>query len=142
MTDQYVEELIRKYAEKTATPEEVNKLLDWYRSAPVRDVPWPAAQAAEQQQVYDRMLQRLRRGMASPKKAPRLSWLRVAALLVLVVGAALLVLLFSNPFAPQFITVANPSVPVFDATLSAEFAMLRIVSVCPANPALAMMRLP
>lgn len=109
MTDQHIEELIRKYAERTANPEEVRQLMNWYRSAPVGEVPWPAAHPDEKQQVYHRMLQQLRQGIAPEKKVHRLSWLRVSALLVLVAGAASLVLLVSNPFAPSFITVANPS---------------------------------
>lgn len=109
MTDQYAEELIRKYAEQTATPEEVRRLMDWYHSAPVGAVPWPGDHTDEKQQVYNRMLQRLHQGIATEKKVRRFSWLRVAALVVLVVGAALLVLLVSNPFASSFITVANPS---------------------------------
>jgi transmembrane sensor len=109
MTDHQAEELIRKYAEQTASPEEVRQLMDWYQLAPVQETPWPSTHPDEKQQVNHRMLQRLCQGMVSHKKVLRFSWFRIAALLILVVGVALVVLLVSKPFSPSFVTVANSS---------------------------------
>ena len=63
MTEQYVEELIQKYTEGTASEDEVQKLMDWYRSAHIGEVQWPASDPEEKDKVYNRMLQRLNKEM-------------------------------------------------------------------------------
>src|SRR5215204_4344794 len=109
MTEQYLDELIRNYAEGRATPEEEELLMQWYRTGPVGDVAWPAFAADEKQSVHHRMLQRLQRDTLPRKgRLLRLARLRAAAVLLLVMGAAALVYLL-KPGAPGFITVANPS---------------------------------
>jgi transmembrane sensor len=110
MTEQYIEELVQKYAEGTATSEEVQQLMDWYHTGPVRDVVWPAVDAEEREKVYQRMLQRLQVSMQV--KRDRLYWLTplrtAAAVLVVVLGAAALLYLW--PSAPiAYTTITNPS---------------------------------
>lgn len=109
MTEQYIEELVQKYADGTATPEEVQQLMDWYRAAPVGEVAWPAVDAQERDNVYQRMLQRLQTTL--PVKRGRLFWLtplRAAAVLLVVLGAA--ALFYYWPAAPvTYSTITNPS---------------------------------
>src|SRR4051812_7116247 len=109
MTEQYVEELVQKYADGTATPEEVQQLMNWYRAAPVGDVAWPTVDAQESDKVFQRMLRRLQ-GIL-PSKRGRLYWLtpfRAAAVLLIVLGAATL-LYFWPPESVAYNAVTNPS---------------------------------
>jgi ferric-dicitrate binding protein FerR (iron transport regulator) len=60
MDPNYLDDLIRKYADDTATPEEIEDLLEWYRS--IHSVPfveWPATYPDEKEDLHQRMLQRL-----------------------------------------------------------------------------------
>ena len=107
MTEATLEALIRKYAEGTATPEEVERLMTWYRTAPTTEVPWPAAAADEKEAVYSRMLQRLQRDTLHQRgRLLRLPLLRAAAILLLLIGAAALLLVL-KPGAPELIAHAN-----------------------------------
>jgi transmembrane sensor len=108
MTEQYVEELIRKYAEGTASEEEVQKLMNWYDNTPIRDVQWNAAHPDEKKDVYNRMLGRLKREIA-PERARiyNLSWARIAAIFVLIIGIAFIIIQFSSPSSKSYITVTN-----------------------------------
>jgi transmembrane sensor len=109
MTEQYIEELVQKYADGTATPEEVQQLEDWYRAAPVGEVAWPAADAQEREKVYQRMLQRLQDTLSV--KRGRLYWLTplraVAAVLIVFVAAALFYYWPATPVT--YSTITNPS---------------------------------
>jgi transmembrane sensor len=107
MTEQTIDDLIRKYAEGTASPEEVERLMTWYRSAPQGEVPWPATATDEKEAVYSRMLQRLQRDTLPGKgRLVKLTWLRVAAVLLLFVGAAAGLLLL-KPGAPEVLAHTN-----------------------------------
>jgi len=107
MTEAALDELIRKYAEGTATPEEAERLMAWYRSGPTGEVPWPATAADEKEAVYSRMLQRLQRDTLHHKgRLLRLPLLRAAAVLLLLVGAATLLLVL-KPGAPQLVAHTN-----------------------------------
>lgn len=109
MTEEQIEALVQKYAEGTATAEEVLKLTDWYRYAPVEEIVWPAAHANEKDELYRRMLQRLQNAL--PVKRAHFYWmtpLRVAAMLIVVLGAALLIYL--QPATPlTYSTITNTS---------------------------------
>jgi transmembrane sensor len=106
MTEQRLEELIEKYAEETATEEEIQQLMNWYLFEPVKDVQWPS----EKMDVYNRMSRRLHSDIA-PKKAKVLifPWQKIAAALVLIIGTALLLFQFTRPSNPSYVTVINPS---------------------------------
>jgi transmembrane sensor len=109
MTEQYIEELMQKYAEGTATPREVQQLMDWYHAVPIGDVPWPADDAREKEKVQQRMLQRLQNTL--PGKKGRLYWLTpfrtAAAVLIIVLAAALFYYWPSTPVS--YATITNPS---------------------------------
>jgi ferric-dicitrate binding protein FerR (iron transport regulator) len=110
MTEEYLEELIQKYADETASEEEIHQLMNWYRSFPVNDVQWPSATPGEKKKVYNKMLQRLRSGGEQKKaKILILSWQKVAAALIIIIGAAWFVLRNGNSSASPYITVINPS---------------------------------
>jgi transmembrane sensor len=109
MTEQYLEELIEKYAHDTATEEEVRQLMDWYHNANIGEVHWPAGDAGEKALVYNRMLRRLRKEMpGESRKLIKLPWLKIAAALIIVLGAGLLVFKWSQT-KQSYITIANPS---------------------------------
>jgi transmembrane sensor len=109
MTEQYIEALVQKYADGTATPEEVQQLMNWYRAAPVGDVAWLSSDVEEKEKVYQRMLQRLQ---ATPLlKRGRLYWLtplRTAAMVLIVLGAAMLFYFWPSE-SIAYTTVTNPS---------------------------------
>ena len=109
MTEQQIQELIRKYAEGLATPEEEAQLLRWYRTVPVEGVPWPSPDADEKSRVHNRILQRLQRSLP-PRRARilRLSPLRAAVLLGVIIGAAALVYLL-KPSPIAYTTITNPA---------------------------------
>jgi ferric-dicitrate binding protein FerR (iron transport regulator) len=109
VTEQYIEALVQKYADGTATPEEVQQLMDWYHTAPVMEVSWPTASAQERGQVYHRMLQRLQGTLpAKRRRLYRLTPLHAAAaVLLIVLGTALF---YNWPAAPvSYSTISNPS---------------------------------
>ena len=108
MTEQYIEEIIQKYASGTAREEEIQKLMDWYRDSPDK-VHWASPDPAEKQKVYDRMLNRMKKDIRT-EDIPVVSfpWSKIAATLVLLLGIAAL-LVYYKPFSPAYITVVNPS---------------------------------
>jgi transmembrane sensor len=107
MTEQYIESLVQKYAEGLATQEEVKGLMDWYQGAIIGEVSWQVEDGTDKEKVYHRILDRLRNTTAV--KRGRFYWLkplRVAAVLLLVVGAA--AVYYSWPTAPiTYSTVLN-----------------------------------
>lgn len=108
MTDEYLKELIIKYAQGNASQEEIAALTNWYRSSNIGEVSWQSSSNDEKQLVYNRVLSRLRKDIHPSKMAVRrIQWLRAAAVLLLVVGAATLIYLL-NPPSPTFVTVTNP----------------------------------
>jgi transmembrane sensor len=110
MTEEYVEELIRKYAEGTATADEIQKLMRWYRLTPINDVEWPSATTTEKEEVSQRMLGRLQKEI-SPARARIINfrWLKVAALVILSLGLSTILIYYLKPGSKSFITVTNPS---------------------------------
>ena len=108
MTEQHLEELIQKYADSSASDEEIRELMDWYRKAPVADVPWQSSNAKEKEDLYHRMLQKLHRETRPGKiRMLHYSWLKVAAILLLIAGATFLAVHFSNSPSESYITVSN-----------------------------------
>jgi transmembrane sensor len=108
MTEKYVEELIQKYAEGTASKEEIQKLMNWYNLSPIGDVHWHVTDPEEKKKVYNRMLQRLKKEIAPGKvRVFNLQWAQIAAILVLIIGAAIIIIQFSAPFSKSYITVTN-----------------------------------
>lgn len=59
MNPDRLDELIDKYAFGTISPEELEELLDWYQSAKVGTVEWPAEELEEKDHLKQRMLMRL-----------------------------------------------------------------------------------
>lgn len=109
MTEQYIEELITKYANGLASDEEIQQLQDWYRSFRVSDVPWPSSQTAEKEVVSRRMLDRLKTEISFQKKpVVHFSRLKIAAAVFLLAGFATIFLyLYQAPI--EYVTVTNPS---------------------------------
>lgn len=131
MDPNYLDDLIRKYADDTATPEEIQELLEWYRSIHSFEIiEWPATYPTEKEELEQRMLlhleQRLResapsRPMDAPAPAPpprpetlplpriyHRPWLRVAASLILIAGAWLLWQSL-RPHETAWLSIHNPS---------------------------------
>jgi len=139
MDTQPIDELIEKYAAGTASPEELQQLLDWYRSADIGIVEWPAQSPDEKEKLQQRMLQRLEQGMkerpyvmqgvaATPDVPERPAtviplprfrnnpWLRAAACLVLVAGSwAIWRTVIHHPLT--YISIYNPSGKIQRVTL-------------------------
>ena len=108
MTEQNIEELIRKYSNGIAREDEIQKLMDWYRDS-LSELHWVSSDPGEKQKVYDRMLNRMRKEIhAKHRPVVSFSWSKVAAVLVLFLGIAAL-LVFYKPFSPAYLTVNNPS---------------------------------
>ncbi|HTI07565.1 MAG TPA: FecR domain-containing protein [Puia sp.] len=71
MDPNYLDELIRKYADDTATPEEIQELLEWYRSIHSFEIiEWPATYPTEKEDLEQRLLQRLDRQLNAPASQP------------------------------------------------------------------------
>ena len=109
MTEQDIEALVQKYADGTATAEEVQQLMEWYRAAPMSPVIWPAAETAVREKVQRRLFRGVR-DTRSIKRGRRL-WLtplRAAAVLLVVSAAA--ALFYFRPSTPTaYVTITSPS---------------------------------
>jgi len=73
MNHERLDELIDKYAFGTISPEELQELLDWYRSAEIGTVEWPAEKLEEKDHLQQRMLMRLQaqiRAVPETSEAP------------------------------------------------------------------------
>ena len=106
MTEHYVEELIRKFADGTATANEIEELNKWYRSNLGADVQWPSKD--QKHEVGARMLSRLKADIATPRSSDaRFSWLKIAAILFLCIGVTT-VLIFTLRPVDQLISIVNP----------------------------------
>ncbi|MDO6430462.1 DUF4974 domain-containing protein [Flavitalea sp. BT771] len=101
-------DLIRKYADDMATPEEVQELHEWYQtvntSAPVE---WPAVDPGEKQLLQERLWQHLK-----PQHASRLRVIRMAtraAACLLVLAGAWMAWRYMGNKGPDLISIQNPS---------------------------------
>ncbi|HET7898859.1 MAG TPA: FecR domain-containing protein, partial [Flavisolibacter sp.] len=105
MSEEYLIQLIKNYAAGKASEEEVQELFNWYRSASPDAVQWPG----EKGDVYNRMLQRLNKEKTVTKsRVVSFSWMKVAAVVFIIAGAAYLTLRLAKP-STDFIAVVNPS---------------------------------
>ena len=118
MTEEYVEELIQKYADGTASEEEILQLMKWYRVAEINEVKWPATKPGEKQEVYNRMFHRLRQDtLLKRTKIFNISWLKVAAVLLVIVGLGFVILQVTKPLYGSYITISNPPGKIQTITL-------------------------
>ncbi|HKH60781.1 MAG TPA: FecR domain-containing protein [Flavitalea sp.] len=110
MTEQYIEELIRKYAEGIASVDETQKLMEWYSSSTTKEVQWPSVELSEKEVVSQRMLTRLQEKIA-PKtgRVIHFPWQKIAAVLLVFFGVATILIFLLKPSRASLFTVANPS---------------------------------
>ncbi|MFL5811103.1 MAG: FecR family protein, partial [Flavisolibacter sp.] len=109
MSEEYLSQLIGKYARGTATKEEVSELMNWYHAVSIDDVQWPAGGPGEKEEIYHRMLGRLKKETKpTPGKIMHFPWIKIAAMLFIVAGAGLAIAYFSKPETPLYITISNP----------------------------------
>lgn len=106
-----LDQLIEKYANGTATPEELEELFEWYRSADIATVEWPAEQPDEKEQLYNRMLLRLKQQIHPTGGRSRLYHLRGWR-----VAASLIVICSSIWIARQYLDLTSK--PDLDAVVS------------------------
>lgn len=109
MTEQYIEELIRKYAQGTATTEEVQQLTDWYSSSPIGEVQWPSVGISEKEVVSRRILTRLQNAINPTPAVIRFQWYKISAILFVFFGVATILIFLLKPSNGSFISVTNPS---------------------------------
>jgi len=130
MTPARLDELIDKYAFGTISPEELQELLDWYRSAEIGTVEWPAEALEEKDHLQQRMLLRLQaqiqeaatpavpvapavptRPMALPRgRVFRLRAWQVAACLLLLFSTIWIVRQYQGlTGTPSWVEVRNPT---------------------------------
>ena len=122
MNEQYIEELIRKYAEGTASVDEAQKLMEWYSSSIKDEVQWPSVEVSEKEIVSQRILSRLQKTIASKTQNSELRiqnsesarvihfpWQKIAAVLFVFFGVATILVFLLKPSSASLITVANPS---------------------------------
>ena len=122
MTEQYIEELIQKYAEGIASDDETQKLMEWYSSSTKDEVPWPSVEVSEKEIVSQRILTRLQEEIASktqhsqlrtqhsePGRVIHFPWQKIAAVLFVFFGVATILVFLLKPSAASLITVVNPS---------------------------------
>lgn len=100
--------LIEKYALGIITPEETRLLMDWYKTIGNQDVVWPANESGEKESVRAKMLARLQKSIgAQPTRVISISFAKVAAAIVAVVGLTVLGYYFSGKNSTEFYTVTN-----------------------------------
>jgi ferric-dicitrate binding protein FerR (iron transport regulator) len=73
MNQDRLDELIDKYAFGTISPEELKELLDWYHSAEIAGVEWPAEGPEERGHLHERMLARLQTQIRAVPAHPALA---------------------------------------------------------------------
>jgi ferric-dicitrate binding protein FerR (iron transport regulator) len=106
-------DLIRRYADDAATPEEVQELHEWYRSVHTAgEVEWQVEDPAEEAQLRQRIWNVVRSkgigsGSGKVRRMMRVGWRAAAACLVLLAGAWMAWRYWGHR-APEQITVYNP----------------------------------
>lgn len=109
MTEQKIAELVQKYADGTASKDEIAELMSWYRQSDIKEVLWQTSNPNEQQDVYKRMLGRLHESIQERPKMARLQWLKVAAIFILIIGVSFFAFRYLKTSTPSYTTVINPS---------------------------------
>lgn len=98
--------ILQKYLDGSATPEETAALHDWYRSAGATEVEWPVDDPAGIDDVRERMLDRLQREAFGKNAAPA-----AVRRLRLALAAAAIVLLLSTVAYLRYIHRTPPATP-------------------------------
>jgi hypothetical protein len=93
MDPQYIKQLIVKYAKRSASREEVDTLMNWYRQESNNSTPWPAESEQEQDRLHNQMLSRLKADINRSVKSA-FPWLKVAAAILIVFCSAILTYYF------------------------------------------------
>ncbi|SHE88107.1 FecR family protein [Pedobacter caeni] len=145
--------LIEKYINGTASPQEREQLLDWYRSQQPEQVEWPAATETEETETYNRMLsgidqqidQQIDRTYKAP--VPQTKWYYMAAAAAVFLVGSLAVyfyndqpaaapmpaLSFKNEVKPggnkAILTLADGSEVVLDGATKESFAHQQEVNI-------------
>jgi len=92
MQKEQIEELVRKYFNNTATPQELDQLSAWYRTMSAEEVVWFAEIQNEEEILKAAMLKNIQNQIGEQQnRSTRKLWPRIAAAaaILLVVGAAL-----------------------------------------------------
>lgn len=99
--------LIQKYIDGTASPEEREQLLNWYRSQQPETVEWPAATEIEERQVYNRMLSNIDQHIDAsyPQPVPLSKWYYIAAAAAIFMIGSFATVLYLDKAAPEKIQV-------------------------------------
>lgn len=99
--------LIQKYINGTASPEEREQLLNWYRSQQPETVEWPSARETEEKQVYDRMLSNIDRHIDAsyPQPVPFSKWYYIAAAAAIFMVGSFATVLYLDKAAPEKVQV-------------------------------------
>lgn len=99
--------LIQKYINGTASPEEREQLLNWYRSQQPETVEWPSARETEEKQVYDRMLSNIDRHIDAsyPQPVPLSKWYYIAAAAAIFMVGSFATVLYLDKAAPEKVQV-------------------------------------
>lgn len=102
-----INELIRKYLDDTATPEEKTIVENWYREVNRTDIPIPFGSKQELDETGERMLAKLQSMIKPPVRlmAPWRKWAAAAAILLLGTGSYFLLF---NKAKPAQIIAATP----------------------------------
>jgi ferric-dicitrate binding protein FerR (iron transport regulator) len=109
-------DLIRKYADDKATPEEVQELHEWYHTVHTAEpVEWPADDPKEKQLLQQRLWEHLKPPPQSRLRVLRMIT-RAAACLVVLAGAWMAWRYLGNK-GPDLISIQNPSGKVTQITL-------------------------
>jgi len=89
MQKEQIEELVRKYFNNTATPQELDQLSAWYRTISLEEVEWFATVANEEEILKAEMLKNIQKEIGYVKdRSTRKLWpcIAAAAAILLVVG--------------------------------------------------------
>ena len=88
MEEEYLQILVIKYIEGTASPAERKELLQWYRNKTDKELLWPYENRRQEKQAKAHMLQNLQRqaGMYIPPKRIIPLFYKVAAAAILLIG--------------------------------------------------------
>ena len=115
MDPEYIKQLIAKYAEQSASPEEVDTLMDWYRKESNKSATWFVESEQEKEHVYKRMLYRLKADISRSEKNT-FSWLKVAAAILLLLSASVLTYYFASK-SDSYVLITNSHGQIRQITL-------------------------
>lgn len=129
MTREHLQDLITRYANGTASPEEITELHSWYRAMDMEEVHWPAEDEYGKEQVRQQMLRRLQQEIKQEKRSGRiyrLNRLRWAAAAVVLLLAGTAIWMIRPVSAPLPLTAAKDTVFPNDAMPGGNKATLTL----------------